>query len=156
MKSTIKFSGIIVLIAIIGFSMAACGGEDNNTPASKTYILSLDKVNDKSFTISIEGGEWKSGTSFSYFGDYDGGLKFNGYYDEGKNSGILYESCFNVVKTSSTVLTFTLKSSYSNLRGTASFKYGGSGRIIDNIVGSSSYDIITYNVEKSSISWQAW
>jgi len=50
MKNTVKFLGIIVFAAVIGFSMTACGGEEDNRGLT---ITGLKNYNGK-FVIAVE------------------------------------------------------------------------------------------------------
>jgi len=60
MKNIVKLFGIIVLVALIGFSMAACGGDDDDDGGGgtgkpgKLTITDLSDYNDK-YAIAISG-----------------------------------------------------------------------------------------------------
>jgi len=152
-RSKVQFL-IIALIAIIVFSMLGCSTDDdnngdNNKKEVKIFTVSLDKVDDKTFTITLEGGTWINDSSISQvastalesslLADIQGiKQQFTSVYD------------FNFTKSSSTMLTYTLKSERSNLKGTLGFRVNSSNNSyfagVDYISG---YDpeIITYRVE---------
>jgi len=55
MKKTFKLISIIALVAVIGLSMAACGGEDdnNNTTANPTSAVYIGETNDAEYKLEI-------------------------------------------------------------------------------------------------------
>ena len=72
MKTAIKLFGIIALVAIIGFSMVACGGGDDdsdNTPGGNTPG---ETPNQPTQDINLNGTVWKTG---EYQFTEDGGVK---------------------------------------------------------------------------------
>ena len=71
MKKSLKFLGIIVLAAVIGFSMAACkttGGVTETAAKPGLTITGLDKYNGSYIQAEIEGG-FLAGSHF--LEDYD-------------------------------------------------------------------------------------
>ena len=123
---------IIALVAVIGFSMAACG--DDNGDGGPTYIdgvtvtFSLDKVDATSFTATVEGANWDSD-----MGDHADGSTYSGtgsLFDSnqrtvsatGTNGGtqpIDVLNAFSIERTSGTLLTITLKTQlFSSVSGT--------------------------------------
>jgi hypothetical protein len=144
-RSKVQFL-IIALIAIIGFSMLGCStDDDNNSDNNKTevkiYTLSLDKVDDRTFTITLEGGTWKPDSSIT--ADYSGlrgvastALQDNillADFDGLKQVRTTVSSDFNFTRSSSTMVTYTLKSERSNLKGTLELKVDSSNT--NNTVG---------------------
>jgi hypothetical protein len=67
MKNTIKFLGIIALIAVIGFSMLACGGDDDPfTPEDNTpKIYSINAVTWGNGKFVAVGGRWRGRIAYS-------------------------------------------------------------------------------------------
>ena len=57
MKNMAKLVGIIFIMAVIVFSVVSC--DDDSKEEVKIYTVSLDKVNSRTFTITLEGGKWK-------------------------------------------------------------------------------------------------
>ena len=115
MKNTIKCLGIIALVAVIGFSMVSCDPDNGNGNGSgKTYILSLDKIDDSSFTLTIEGGTWAS--NFSGYGSF-----LNTFFDfseakyiyDGNPYSIISNQIFWAERTSDTVWTTKLLDDYT-------------------------------------------
>ena len=157
MKNTIKFkamlriAGIIAMVAVIMIGMAACG--DN----SKTYTVSLNKVDDKTFTVTVEGGIWKNAGILRY-------VKFNDLtatYTETSNQHDIVEqrrgSYFDDVLTSDNV-TCTLQDDYENLKGTVYLNtsvFGEQGSsAADYIVdGDIIYDTVLIKPGKGSITF---
>jgi hypothetical protein len=55
MKNTFKLLGIIVMVAIIGFSMAACGGDDDNGGGGITVSITGEAKVGAKITAKVEG-----------------------------------------------------------------------------------------------------
>jgi len=102
MKNTIKFLGIIAMVAVIGFSMTACGGGDDGGGGSKEEQLKgtwqKDGGEEKQVEITYGAGlsgawqiwfkhKWGDGTysaqTAGFFKSYDGTtLKIGAYGDD--------------------------------------------------------------------------
>jgi len=144
MKNTIRFLeamriiAIIAMVAMIGFTFTACGGndDDDNTPTAKTYTLSLDKVNSNTFTITLEGGVYLD--SVSYIG--------NTLVCEPQ------PSYTGILRTSDTVVTFQMTT--ENYTGTISFS--DNLLFARNVIAGFNFDIdnIVANPLKNSITFQ--
>jgi len=106
MKSMFKFIGVIALVAVIGFSMAACGGDDDNpsggnqlpaTSGSVTftglgayngkYVIADGDGNDVSL-IAAEGANYQAQTITG--GKISGGSVTLKVWQEGENNAISY------------------------------------------------------------------
>ena len=131
MKNMIKLVGIIALVAVIGFGMTACSdddGNDNNNGGGQgvTVTFSLDKVDARTFTATVDGAKWHASFSDSSWSannaldifDYNANT-VTGTSAAGGNTSTPYVSnAFDVTRTSDTVLTFVLKDFYSSVSGT--------------------------------------
>jgi len=112
MKHTVKLLGIIALVAVIVFSMAAC----DNDPEPKTFTVSLDKVDSRSFTVTLEGGSWTDSSLF-YILEYSLLSDVGNYTQQNTNS---YN--FKISNRTSSVVTYSLNDDRSNLKGTIELK----------------------------------
>ena len=125
MKNTIKFkaiyriAGIIAVAALIMVGMAACDtGGDDDGGGGKTYTVSLDKVDDRSFTITLEGGQFASTPSFSKIIATD----LTAYDTVNNITDLISINDFGVsLNDTKTVVTYTLQSGFSDLTGTVRF-----------------------------------
>ena len=63
MKNTIKFAGIIAFVVVIGFSIAACGGDDDGEGETKSFQATADASGE--LNIQHSGGVDADGISFS-------------------------------------------------------------------------------------------
>ena len=177
MKNTIKVLGnltrarsakvplvIIAIVAVIGFSMMACGDDDgngnNNDSGGQgvTVTFSIDKVNNRTFTITQEGAVWDSGienaSGIRYFFATDATVTV--ISDQGATMGPAVSMAFgdNVTRTSDTVLTLTIPSHYSSVSGTVTLIQERLHLTVD--VGSSNYNktnTMVINPAKASITF---
>ena len=85
MKNTMKVLGIIAIVALIGFSMAACGSDGNNSGGSGTTKFE---------------GKWVNLSAINNFGYSDFSFTFTG-------NNMLFKSVDNQGRTDSWPGTFT-------------------------------------------------
>jgi uncharacterized lipoprotein YehR (DUF1307 family) len=74
MKNTKKLFGIIVLITVIAFSMAACGDDSSSDPFEGTWISYSDLSGAQKATVVQKGFSENfsitlNGNKFTYWGD---------------------------------------------------------------------------------------
>jgi hypothetical protein len=129
----VRLFGIIAIVAVIGFSMAACDddngddGDDNNGGGiGVTVTVSIDKIDARTFTITQEGSKWGDYMDSSQ-GSYSG---TSGLFTEatrsvtataaanGQTGSLSIVNAFDITKNSDTLLTFTLRDFYSSVSGT--------------------------------------
>jgi uncharacterized lipoprotein YehR (DUF1307 family) len=155
MKNLIKLVGIIALIAVIGFSMVACGDENGDGDGNgdgngdgKTITVSLNKVNATTFTLTVDGAKFKS--TYSLIRDEN----VAAIYVTGNNVTTLWSNAFDRTVTNDTTITYTLRTAtYASITGTI--------RLYDNLNDSSgrqnfdvgSKDTVVANPNKSSITF---
>jgi hypothetical protein len=71
MKNTFKLLGIIALLAVIGFSMAACGGDDGGPSFDGTWVMQSNNnlgytFKGKTFTQFDNDDGWSYSGTFTY------------------------------------------------------------------------------------------
>jgi len=116
-------------------------GSGNNGGNSESVILSLDKIDEKTFTMTVSGATWNPDTYYAYYTLLNGGTY---YFDE--------------VRTSATVITYTMNEEYSPFTGTIEFT---AASYIQNsgyytyylLSGVPSQATITVNPDKSSVTF---
>jgi hypothetical protein len=131
MKNTIRVFGFIALAAVIGFSMAACGGDDDSGNkggdhggVGVTVTVSIDKIDAKTFTITLDGAKWIAGigntSNDSYLYSEDTRTVTITYIQSGKEQTgqVQTTAAFVITRTSNTVVTCTLKDFYTGVSGT--------------------------------------
>jgi hypothetical protein len=127
MKNTIKWLGIIALVAVIGFSFSTCGGDDggngdnnnnnnNNTEGEgKTITVSLNKINSTTFSLIVDGAKFSVSSITYLIRDDDVTV----YYSGGSTNTLNWTDAFNMTESSDTRYTYTLKTSnYTRVTGT--------------------------------------
>ena len=155
-----KLMGIIASIAVIVCTLTACSFEEKE----KTVTFSLNKKDNYSFTITVEGAKWKNFTYDTYkvgsLVDFD--VTFIHPVDEGLNLYIAYPVT-NWKRTSDTVITATFVSGYTTTairRMGIEFRFpdgsyfGFRGPASELIVGGDFWDNYRINSAKSSIVWE--
>jgi hypothetical protein len=149
MKNMVKLFGIIALTAVIGFSMVACGGDDDGGNDGKTVTLSMDKVSATSFTLTVDNAEWKD-SNVEYVKDMlicSGGSMTR---PVGDTIG-LGTDAFIGAKTSAKVITYTVKAGFTNVSGTVSLDVDDETFLVALRMntGGNSTDGKTYSVNSS-------
>jgi hypothetical protein len=160
MKNFSKLIGVIANTAIIVCTIAACSLEETE----KTVTFSLDKIENYSFTITIEGAKW---VDFTY-NVYKAGelVRFPDYTisvvdEQNPYRSLSFEQAFpveNWKRTSDTVVTATYDMTYIPRRMEIKFDAPGSLYFSDTasnlIVGGKFEDTYEVNPAKSSIKWE--
>jgi len=80
MKNTIKVFGIITIVAVIGFSMSACGEEEesDSSTAGRLTITGLSSYNGRKITALINGDDSFPLTNTNSITGVEGPLIING------------------------------------------------------------------------------
>ena len=158
MKNTIKILGIIVLTTIIGFYFIACDDGGNNgtnggNENTKTVTFSLNKINSRTFTVTVEGAKWGNVSHVTPTLLADSNFRVvstNGAIIE----SILWSNIFphpsGITKTSDTVFTYTLGDSWQTATGTISFKANINGSSVTDGGSSANYVV---NQARSSVTF---
>jgi hypothetical protein len=162
MKNFSKPIGVIIAnIAILVCTIAACGNED----IGKTVTFSLDKIENYSFTITVEGAKWadftydtyKVGNLVRFFPNYT----ISVVDEQNPERWRAFEQAFpveNWKRTSDTVVTATYDMTYIPRRMGIEFDAPGTLYFSDwasNLIAGGKFED-TYNVNsaKSSIKWE--
>ena len=127
MKKTIKVLGIIVLVAVIGFSMAACGGDDDGGGGSERWRIKKYT----SYTVTDGVASAPSETVYNWITDrYTSDTNYESKYTTGSTTFHQTRNGQNIVYTftssSSTQTTTYLIDSASGLDLKTSFAYTSS------------------------------
>jgi hypothetical protein len=157
MKNRVKMVVIIALVAVIGFTMAACNkGKDGNNNSNNgnnggedgyrdgDIVFSLDKTGPLTFTVTVAGANWKD----SFFRAHlDGNLLFSSEDNDRHFIGYEY------VRTSNKVLTCTIFNTETTVPITLRLTLGRSdGYSMTDGEMLASYKV---NPDKSSITYPA-
>jgi len=163
-----KTNGRFLLTAIFGLALAftfiSCanngdennGGENGGGSGNKVVTFSLDKIDSKSFKLTVNGARWNvvSSTYLYHIFDYYCNVTYTDGHSEWLNGWFL-DLPFDYVQNGPNVITFTMRDYYTNVTGTVSLDddeldtYGG--HITDGSVWGG-YDYKA-NPTKSSITF---
>ncbi|GBU27601.1 hypothetical protein R84B8_01135 [Treponema sp. R8-4-B8] len=117
---------IIAFVAVIVFSMSACddGGDDGNNNGGGvgvTVTVSIEKIDNRTFTITQEGSKWSATLTDNTSG------KSNFFAEATRQVSVTYSTgtgnldisgAFELTRNSDTLVTFTLRDIYTNVSGT--------------------------------------
>jgi hypothetical protein len=116
---------ILVMVLVFGMMVVGCddgstNGNGSENGGGKTVTFSINKVNERTFTVTVEGAKWKN---ISHIHNLltDSVISAGGGLGATVNA-ILWNNVFDAVRTSDTVFTYTLRSSWGFASGTISLK----------------------------------
>ena len=96
MKNTIKWFAIIAIIAVIGFSMAACGGDDGTNPQIENYTVTYNGNAHTGGTVPTDSTPYPSGATVTVLGNNGNlaktGNTFAGWNTAANGSGASYNA----------------------------------------------------------------
>ncbi|MCL2180872.1 MAG: hypothetical protein FWB83_07060 [Treponema sp.] len=154
MKNAKRFLGIIAITAIIGFGFTACddgggngGGGGGGGSVPKTVTFSLDKVDETTFTVTVEGAEWKTtienANFFQFSTDQNNSQKFNPIAEYEKTSDTVYTVTVvnELIKDSPTEVTVTFRDDIKNYLGSVGNSYTTGGLPVDYPNGTTTYQL---------------
>ena len=122
MKNGIRFFGLVAAVAIIGLGFAGCPNDAGNGDEEITATFSLDKVDERTYTITVEGSTWKEAVSSG------------GFYEESSlnvitNNGFpstISATTISPQRTGDTVLTHSIPlEHFSSVSGTITLTESG-------------------------------
>ena len=96
MKNALKLIGIIALIAVIGFSMVACGDNGDPTGTGGTYTVTYNGNTNTSGAVPTDGTSYPSGATVTVLGNNGNlaktGNTFAGWNTAANGSGASYNA----------------------------------------------------------------
>jgi hypothetical protein len=144
--------GMLVIVLAFGITVVGCDDGSTDDNDKKTVTFSLNKVNYRTFTVTVDGAKWKnvSHVTPSLLADSNFSVTFTG----GTISSILWSNIFphptGITRTSDTVFTYTLGDSWQSATGTISFKANLDGASVTDGGTSANYVV---NTSRSSVSF---
>jgi len=147
-----KLIYVLLIIILVSISITTCKIDSDS---DKTVMFSIDKVDSRTLTVTVEGANWKRDDDISFF--YASSILTMTYKHtsgETQTGTVTVQQAFDFKRTSNTVFTYTLKSWIISLSGTVELSHGLEFST-DSFTSMSENNKKTYliNPEKSSITF---